>query len=231
MRQLALDIQCAGHAVFDSFLPGPNEMVVASLRQAAGGAGLQGIWIFGPPDVGKSHLLQASVTAAHRRGASTAYLPLTVLRDMPAAVIEGMGALDLVAVDDISAVAGDPDWEHSLFRLHESLVPSGGRLLVAADAPPAQSGIVLADLRSRLCAAAVFGLARMTDAQCLQALQLRAAWRGFTLPDETGRFLLSRVDRDTGSLFSLLDRLDRAALEARKRLTVPFVRSVLDAGG
>jgi DnaA family protein len=36
------------------------------------------------------------------------------------------------------------------------------------------------------------------------------------------------VDRGTGSLFRLLDRLDRAGLAAQKKLTVPFVRSVLD---
>ncbi len=61
--------------------------------------------------------------------------------------------------------------------------------------------------------------------------KLRATWRGFSLPEETGRFLLSRVDRGAGSLFRLLDRLDRAALAAQKKLTVPFVRSVLDAEG
>ncbi len=231
MRQIALDIQPAGHAVFESFFPGPNAIAVASLRRAAAGEGPPIIWIFGPAEVGKSHLLQASVSAAHQRGAATAYLPLGGLRDMPVAVLEGMGGLDLVGLDDLDAVAGEPAWERALFSLHEALATRGGRLIIAAPTPPAQADIALPDLRSRLCAAAVFGLERLSDAQCLQALQLRATWRGFSLPEETGRFLLSRVDRSAGSLFRLLDRLDRAALAAQKKLTVPFVRSVLDAEG
>jgi chromosomal replication initiation ATPase DnaA len=37
------------------------------------------------------------------------------------------------------------------------------------------------------------------------------------------------MPRGPASLFRVLDRLDRAALVAQKRLTIPFVRSVLDA--
>ena len=67
------------------------------------------------------------------------------------------------------------------------------------------------------------------DASRLQALQIRARFRGFDLPEDTGRYLLKRTPRGPASLFSVLDTLDRAALVAQKRLTIPFVRSVLDA--
>ena len=59
--------------------------------------------------------------------------------------------------------------------------------------------------------------------------QLRAQWRGLELPDETARYMLTRVDRRARALFDLLDKLDRQALAAQKKLTVPFVKSVLDA--
>ncbi len=230
MRQLALDIHLADHAVFDSFHAGTNAVAVASVQGVAAGYGPPIIWIWGPADTGKTHLLQASVALAHQRGAVTAYLPLAELRGMSADVLDGMGASDLVAVDDAASVAGTVAWERGLFRLYEELMARGGRLLLAAGNPPQQSGYALADLASRFSAGAVFRLERMSDADCLQALQRRAAWRGLTLPDETARFLLTRVERSTGSLFQLLDRLDRAALAARKRLTIPFVRSVLESG-
>ena len=56
---------------------------------------------------------------------------------------------------------------------------------------------------------------------------MRARFRGFELPDDTGRYLLARVGRGVGELFQLLDELDRAALAAQKQLTIPFVRQVL----
>jgi DnaA family protein len=102
--------------------------------------------------------------------------------------------------------------------------------MAAGGVPPAQAGFRLADLASRLGAGATFRLESLSDDDCLAALQRRAEWRGFSLPEDTGRFLLARVARDTGKLFQLLDQLDRAALVAQKRLTIPFVKSVLEAG-
>lgn len=231
MRQLALDIRLADHAVFASFHPGPNALAVASLQDAAAGRGLPVIWLWGAPESGKSHLLQATVAVTHERGAATAYLPLAELREASAAVIDGLGTFDLVALDDAGSIAGDAGWERALFRLYEALMSRGGRLIVAAETPPGQARLALTDLTSRLASGAVFRLEPLSDAEFLGALQRRAAWRGFALPEETGRFLLARVERDTASLFRLLDRLDHAALAAQKRLTVPFVRSVIESGG
>ena len=42
-------------------------------------------------------------------------------------------------------------------------------------------------------------------------------------------WLLKRVDRDLGGLTGMLDRLDRASLAAKRRVTVPFLRQVLGA--
>jgi DnaA family protein len=229
MHQLALDIRLADHAVFASFEPGPNALTVSSLQQVAAGYGLPVIWIWGTQDCGKSHLLQATVAMAHERGAATAYLPLAALRGSPPAVIEGFGGLDLVALDDADAAAGDAAWERALFGLYEDILSRGGRLVTGAARPPGQSGFGLPDLASRFSAGAVFRLESLSDAELLSALQRRAKWRGLTLPEETGRFLLARVERDTGSLFRLLDRLDQAALAAQKRLTIPFVRAVLES--
>ena len=229
MRQLALDVRLADHAVFDGFTAGPNAVVVDSLRRAAQGEGVNPVWIWGPADSGKSHLLQACVAQAHGRGVATAYLPMAALGSLSPDILDGMSVLDLVAIDDVPLIAGVAAWEQVLFRLYEGLVPRGGRLVVAAEGPPGNVGFRLPDLASRMAAGAVYRLQRLSDDECLEALQRRARWRGFELPEETGRYLLGRVERGAGSLFSLLDRLDRAALLEQKRLTVPFVRKVLES--
>jgi DnaA family protein len=227
VRQLALDIRLADHAVFASYADGPNGAAVDSVRRAAAGEGLNPIWLWGAAGTGKSHLLQATVATAHERGSGSAYLPMAELRTLPPAVIDGMGALDLVAVDDVQLIAGQPGWEAALFGLYETLVPRGGRLLLAADGPPGQAGFELRDLASRLTGGAVYRLRRLSDDECLRALQLRARWRGFALPEDAGRYLLGHVERSPARLFRLLDRLDQAALVQQKRLTVPFVKRVL----
>jgi DnaA family protein len=59
------------------------------------------------------------------------------------------------------------------------------------------------------------------------ALMLRAKVRGFELPEDVARWLQRRYSRDMGTLYQLLDTLDSAALVAQRRLTLPFIRSVL----
>jgi DnaA family protein len=62
----------------------------------------------------------------------------------------------------------------------------------------------------------------------LAALQLRARWRGLDLSADAAGYLLRRVTREFSALFELLDKADRAALAAQRRLTVPFLKSVLE---
>jgi DnaA family protein len=142
-----------------------------------------------------------------------------------------MGGLDLLCVDDVDTVAGDDAWERALFRVFEELRNNNGRLLITASMAMPEAGIGLRDLASRLASGPTWKLQSMSDEDQLAALQLRSRWRGLELPDEVGQFLLRRTDRSTIALFTLLDKLDQAALTAQRRLTVPFVKSVLAGDG
>lgn len=229
MQQLPLEIRLADHAVFSNFLPAGNELVVHELRHAAVRADQPIWWIWGLPESGRSHLLQACIADADERGLRAAYLPLTRSLGVPAAALEGLGSFAMVGLDDIDAIAGDSVFERALFGLFEHLRQSGGRLVVAAGAPPTEIRFGLPDLASRLRSGGVYRVQALDDAGRMEALQIRARFRGFDLPEETCRYLLNRMPRGSASLFRVLDTLDRAALVAQKRLTIPFVRGVLDA--
>jgi DnaA family protein len=228
MQQLALDLQLADYALFDTFYAGSNAAVVNAIKRAATEAGQQVHWIWGAPGSGRSHLLQAAVAEAGAAGCACAWLPLGN-DDLAPGMLEGMGGLDLLCVDDVDAVAGDAAWERALFAVFEELRANNGRLLVTAATAMHESGIRLRDLASRLASGPTWKLQTMSDEDQLAALQLRSRWRGLELPDEVGQFLLRRTSRSSAALFSLLDRLDQAALTAQRRLTIPFVKSVLDS--
>jgi DnaA family protein len=68
----------------------------------------------------------------------------------------------------------------------------------------------------------------LDEVQQRAALPQRAAARGLVLPEESLQDLQRRFARDMGSLHGLLERLDQASLREQRRLTVPFIRSVLD---
>ena len=229
MQQLPLEVGPPDHAVFASFYAGPNASLRHALEEIASVRSRAMLWLWGPPGSGRSHLLQATVAHAGAKGDRVAYLPLSADAGLTPAAVTGMGEMDVVCVDDVDHVAGQADWESALFALFEQLRARAARLVIAAGCGPLHAGFALPDLASRLTSGATFRLQALTDDEKIEALQQRSAWRGLDLPDDTAAYLLTHADRDSASLFALLDRLDREALAAQKRLTVPFVRSILQA--
>ena len=225
MSQLALPLQLADHAVFASYLPDGNETLVATLRDTSSGKSTDGCWLFGASATGKTHLLQAVCDDA---GDRAVYLPMTMLVDAGAGAIDGLSSREIICIDDVDTVFGDAEWEQALFALCNQVMDAGGTLVVSAATSPRESEMQLPDLASRMQRLAVFQLQGLDDEQTIAALQLRSRHRGLELPDDTARWLMKRSRRDMASLYEVLDRLDAAALQAKRRLTVPFVKEVLE---
>lgn len=225
--QLPLALRLNPQAMFDNFVAGPNGEAVAWLRVLATSGGEPVTYLWGAPGCGRSHLLQATCRAAHAAGQQAVYLPLAQAGDDGARLLEGGEQARLVALDDIDALAGSDDAERAAFALCNRLRENGGRLLVAAAMPPAGLPLELPDLRSRLAWGPVFQLHVLDDEGKLQVLAQRATQLGFDLPEEAGRYLLARSARGLGQLLRLLDSIDRAALAAQRRVTIPFLRDHL----
>lgn len=219
--QLPLAVQLRDTASFDTFFAGPNADIVPALRKLQGSA-----LLFGPPDSGRTHLLQAVCRLANGR-----YLPLAAFAKHGPGALEGFEHTSLLCLDDIDAVCADRDWALALLRLLDARRAAGQTQLLSASAAPERLNVALPDLRTRLSACAVFGLRPLTDDDRVQLLRTRALARGLELPDEVARWLLKTRDRSTGALLAALDQLDRASLSAKRRLTLPFVQSVLGSAG
>lgn len=224
MGQLALPLQLLDHAVFESFFACGNEALLATLSTIAAGEDSHGIWIWGAAASGKSHLLQALCESA---GDRSIYVPLSILPSAGADILDGLSSREIVCIDDIHEVAGDAKWESALFDLCNQIMDAGAQLVVAAAAAPRESHFQLVDLKSRLAKLPVFQVNTLAEEQRVSALQLRSRHRGLELPDATAQYLLKRRRRDMASLYALLDTLDKEALRAKRRLTIPFVRGVI----
>jgi DnaA-homolog protein len=227
VKQLPLAMRLRERAVFDSFVPGANLAAVEQLRTLAAGTAGGVYWLSGPHAVGKTHLLQATCALARAAGAKAAYLPLSQLVALGPETLEGWHDARVVALDDLGTIAGMRDWEQGVFRLHREIEERGAALIAAAAAPPLLLTFSLPDLGSRFAAATLLPLRALAEAEQREALRLRAHLRGLELPEETALYLQRRFRRDLPTLYQLLDAIDAAALQAQRRLTVPFIRQVL----
>ena len=226
-QQLTLGMSLGSDLDFSLFVDTGNEAVAQAVRDATQAPHF--IYVWADPAAGRTHLLHAACHAVANSGRRAGLLPLNDASRWQPDLLEGWDVLDLVALDDIDAVAGEREWEQSIFALYNAVRDAGSSLLVTARRPPAAPDFVLPDLKSRLGAMLVYQLRSLDDDGRLEALRRKAKARGMELPEETGRYLLARASRDMRDLAALLDRLDRASLTHQRRLTVPFVRDQLDA--
>ncbi len=224
--QLPLGISLRPGATFAGYVDGSNAEAVAALRDRI--ESVRSLYLWGGRGTGKSHLLQAACHAAAARGKGTVYLPLAQASEFTPEILDDLEALSLICVDDIQAIAGRADWEQRLFHLYNRAREQGRSIVITGDRPARSLGLGLPDLVTRLGWDLLFQLNPLDDDGLGEALRLRAAALGMELPEEVVNWLLRRCARDATVLFALLDRLDRASLSAQRRLTIPFVRELVD---
>jgi len=250
-QQLPLALRWPAQQRFDAYVPGDNAVAIGLLTDAAVAGDAPWVFLSGAAGSGKTHLLIAACAAATENGRDAQYLSLrsvvgeslataaavrtdadratSASRPDIASTLRALRGSDLLALDDVDALAGNAAAEHALFDLYNRARSEKSTLLFSAAMPPGQAGVQLPDLVSRLSACAQAVLKPLADSERREALRLRAQARGLTLDDSVLDWLFARTQRDLGSLTALLDRLDRESLAAQRRITVPFLRQLLDA--
>ncbi|GLP94782.1 DnaA regulatory inactivator Hda [Paraferrimonas sedimenticola] len=212
---------------FTSFYAAANCELIDQLQSIAQGKGDNNVFLWGEPKCGRTHLLHAACAAANEAQRRSFYLPLAIHSSLSVAVFEDLEQCDLVCLDDIHSICGNPLWEEAVFDLYNRVAEQGHTLIVSGNAGPASLPIALPDLRSRLSWGVAYQLHPLDDEQKLAALTRRAEARGLSLPEDAGRFLLNRLNRDMRTLFDVLDKLDKASMVHQRRLTIPFIKETL----
>lgn len=228
-RQLPLGVTLRHPRGFSNFIAGPNAGAVAVLRDLLAGRVRGVVYLWGGSGSGKSHLLEACCGDVSMHGRPVAYLPLAGSRLEPD-MLNGLADIELLCIDDVDSVAGDSAWEEALFHLYNQAEQASCPMVLTASVAPRTPVWKLPDLVSRLTAAVVWRLHALDDTECRAALQLHARERGFDLSDEVVTFVMKRLRRDMLSLSTFLDRLDQSSLAAQRRVTVPFVKALLEEG-
>lgn len=226
MKQIALDIGLAPGPTLTSFFAGPNEAALSHLAQEVDGkasfttGAFVPTYLWGDSASGKTHLLTAVQAALRERGATVGWLDASI-QDPP----EFDERWAAVLMDDVHLYSADQ--QHMAFnwfvnaQSHQCLVLGAGTL------PPADLKL-RDDLRTRLGWGQVFQLHALSEPQRRAVLRQAAEARGIFLGDEVMDFMLTRFSRDLGSLMALLNQLDEYALQTKRGITIPLIKSMLE---
>jgi len=226
-EQLPVNFEFRANQTFKDFFAGSNQEIVDHLKNCVTGSGEQQIFIWGAQGLGKSHLLQACCRHAHQQHHSAFYFALSPGELPDPALLTDLDKFDVVCLDNIETIADDPVWEQAFFNFFNQHRSGGHRLIVSAACAPGKLAIRLPDLKTRLNWGLALKLQPLSESDSIAALIFKADQMGFEISPQAGRFLLTHYDRDLASLWALLEKLDRASLAAKRKLTLPFLKKIL----
>ena len=209
---------------FETFYLGPNKSVVDSLRDEKN----QLIWLAGLEGFGKTHLLHAFLNSHEHENKKVLYLPMSESQDFTPDILDNLAQYDLVAIDDIENIIGDMTWEEQLLKFYEDSYSTRNKILITANDTPKGLNFLLPDLSSRFNLALIERLRPMNEDEMIKAILLHSKARGFDLPEDSAKYLINRVPRDVSVLVDMIKLLDYESLSMQRKLTIPFIKTVLD---
>ncbi|MGH8049265.1 MAG: HdaA/DnaA family protein, partial [Arenimonas sp.] len=124
--------------------------------------------------------------------------------------------------------AGNEQDEVALFHFYNRARAANALVIFAARSAPHGLSLLIPDLQSRLGQCTRLNLENLDDAGRREVLLHRAMQRGLELDDAVLDYMFKRVGRDLLTLTTLLDKLDRESLVAQRKITVPFLRKLLE---
>ena len=225
--QLALNFKLRDDATFASFTVGENQLSYDYLQQFIIQPEEWFIYLYGTKATGKTHLLEACCAELAKQNKSALIVSLTDHQDLDPSMLLGLENLDYIFLDDIQTIYNKPRWEEAIFHLYNRLTQNQKHLVITADVSPTHLKSDLPDLKSRLSQGVSLHIHPLSDENKIKALQNRARQRGLELNTEVAEYLLNHLPRNMTDLLEALEKLDQASLTNKRKLTIPFVKSVI----
>ncbi len=178
------------------------------------------VLLIGPAGSGKSHL--AAIWRDHT----------SAIQINASDITTHVGDIGLSPVLIDNADCGKLDQE-GLFHVINTVRSAGSNLMLTARSFPAAWGVTLPDLASRLKTAATAEIEDPDDLLLAGVITKLFADRQIEVESHVVQFLVRRIERSLSAAISVVERLDRAALEQKTRITRTLAAetvSALDAG-
>ncbi len=151
----------------------------------------------------------------------------TQLLHCDAGEFEGFSQCDVLAIDNLDAIAGNPDWEACFYQVINRCRDGEYRFLYSLTDRPENLATRLDDFRSRLQWGLLLQLPAAGDSEIRQILRKRAYLLGIELSDEVISYLMTRHARDLGEQVAILQHLDDVSLSQQRKVTIPLVKQAL----
>ncbi|MCX6393750.1 MAG: chromosomal replication initiator protein DnaA [Solirubrobacterales bacterium] len=228
---------------FDQFVIGESNRLAHAAALAVAEQPSQAynpLFIYGPPGVGKTHLLQA-IGNLVREAQPDARIEYTTAEDFTNGFVHSIRQgdtrefkskfrdVDLLLLDDAQFLASKTKTEEEFFHTFNSLISSGAQVVITCDRTPADLDSLEARLRERFAAGLVANVESPEIPTRLAILTMRAQRDQLgDIPRETLEAIASRIKGNVRSLEGALIRVVAYASLTGVKVTRELTTQVLD---
>lgn len=232
--QLVLPVSFRKQDSLDTFVDGQNEQLISHIQNTlqtlddSVHASQRICVINGQEGAGKSHLLLATCEQASLQNLSHQYIDMSQIINMPTELLIGFINKDVVCIDNLALINANEDWQRAVFDTINQFTEQNGRLLLISTAQAISTmDYKLPDLKTRLMWGTNFTLHSLSDEDKEKALAKHMGALGISFSEDVAAFLIKRVSRNMHELVNLIDALDKASLQSKRKITIPFVKTIL----
>jgi chromosomal replication initiator protein len=230
---------------FEQFVIGPSNRLAHAAALSVAEMPSQAynpLFIYGPPGLGKTHLLHSvgnyvnafggglTVRYATAEEFTNAFLTALRARNVDDFKARFRG-VDVLLVDDVQFLERKARSEEELFHTFNALYDAGSQLVLTCDRLPGDLADLEDRLRERFAAGLVTDIERPDFSTRLTIVHKRASHDGIELAPAAAEMLASRITANVRALEGALIRLVAYGSLTRRPLNVELVAEVLDRLG
>jgi chromosomal replication initiator protein len=215
---------------FESFVVGPaNRLASAAARRAADspGTSYNPLFVYSASGLGKTHILTAIAHQAAKAGPDRKleYMALEKYLERLESALEGgqqdgvglFKELDILLLDDVQFLTGQPEAQEMLLRTLDQLSAQGSQVVLASDRPPADINGLDARLLSRFSGGLIVDIGVPEYETRVAIIRRKAEERGQTLEPGVAEALARHPFRNVRELGGGLNKvLATQELEERR---------------
>jgi len=228
VSQIALPLSFDRQFSFDNYFTERTSFVVASLKSLfeSESEGMVGLW--GGPDSGKTHLLNACALFARKQSINFQLYDGSQLAVCDPTLFDEFDSNTLLIVDNLDALCGQRNWEAFFYGYINRCRDLDHRLIFSLSKKPLDLSCELPDFQSRLSWGLLLELKIPGDDDIKNIIESRARLLGLSLSREVLTYLLRHYSRRLSDQIELLRKLDSESLTAQKKVTIPLIKQVLN---
>ena len=221
MNQLVLPISLNSSMLLENFVS--NKELIRSIRQVFLDQKSSEIYFYGVSGNGKTHVLQGAVLESLANDKNAVFVDCADL--IPEHLVELIDQISLISFDNIHLLSYKN--EEIFFDLFNRSRQSQVNILVSGNTLPTDLNI-MKDIKTRLSLATVFKLEELNDEFTMIVIDKQMSDRNLSIDPKVYEYLFKNFSRDLKLLLSTMDDLDKASLQTKKPISIPFVRKFLN---